>query len=56
MYGKGAGSLVTSTGIAVLPATGSNRGLFVLAASLIAVGIAVFIASTVLARKSRSAA
>ncbi len=56
MYGKGAGSLATSTGIAVLPETGSNHGLFVLAASLIVVGIVVFVASTVLARKSNSAA
>ena len=56
MYGRGAGSIVTSTGIALLPNTGSNHKLFVLAASFVAVGVIIFVVSTVSARKSNSVA
>ncbi len=53
MYGKGLGLVNAATGISLLPATGDSRPLFVLAASLVVSGIAVFIVATVLARKSR---
>lgn len=54
MYEKGIAGLNVATGVAILPETGSNRSLFIVAASLMAVGVAVFIVSTVMARKSRS--
>jgi hypothetical protein len=50
-YGKGAAPSVA--GVALLPFTGNNGILFIVAASLIAVGVAVFAVSLVLARKSR---
>jgi hypothetical protein len=50
-YGKGATPSVA--GIALLPSTGNNDTLFIIAASLIALGVVVFIVSLVLARKSR---
>lgn len=50
-YGKGAAPSVA--GVALLPATGDNTALFVVAAALIAVGVAVFVVSLVLARKQR---
>jgi predicted phage tail protein len=53
MYGK---VLPSATGIALLPATGDNKVLFIAAVSLIVGGVAIFVASTVLARKSRSEA
>lgn len=49
-YGKGA--VPSVAGIAVLPATGDNNALFIVAVSLITVGVAVFVVSLVLARKS----
>lgn len=53
MYGRGAGSLVTSTGIALLPNTGDSSKLFIVAASLVVAGIVVLIFSTVASRKAR---
>jgi hypothetical protein len=53
MYGKGLGLGNTATGIAVLPSTGSNRALFVVAMSLLVCGVAIFVASVVMARKAR---
>ncbi len=53
MYGKGAGTLNVASGISLLPETGNNRPLFIVAVSLLVVGVAVFAISTVLARKSR---
>lgn len=50
-YGKGA--TPTLGGVALLPFTGNNDILFIVAASLIALGVAVFVVSLVLARKSR---
>ncbi|HMH70445.1 MAG TPA: hypothetical protein VK502_03520 [Candidatus Saccharimonadales bacterium] len=50
-YGKGAAPSVA--GVALLPFTGDNGILFIIAASLIALGVAVFVVSLVLARKSR---
>ncbi len=55
MYGRGLGAVNTATGVALLPATGDNRLLFVVAATLVVSGIAVFVTATVLARKSRRA-
>ena len=55
MYNKSFGLLNTATGISLLPNTGNSRALFVLAASLIAGGIVVFIVSTLLSRKSSAA-
>lgn len=54
MYGKGAGVVNVATGVSLLPATGSNRTLFIIAASLLVSGVAVLVASTVMARKSRA--
>lgn len=50
-YGKGATPSVL--GAAVLPYTGGNDTLFIVAASLIALGVVVFAVSLVLARKNR---
>lgn len=55
MYGKVAGANV-GTGIALLPNTGDNRVLFVAAVSLLVSGVAIFVVSTLLARKSRRSA
>jgi len=52
MYGK----LPTVAGVSVLPATGSNRPLFIAAVSLIAGGVAILVVAAILARKSRSEA
>ncbi|MDB5168386.1 MAG: hypothetical protein JWO55_644 [Candidatus Saccharibacteria bacterium] len=40
---------------ALLPNTGSNDNLFILAASLLALGVVVYLVTLVLARKSRQA-
>ena len=53
-YGKGATAGIS--GVAVLPNTGDNTVLFILAASLIAVGVAVMTASILVARKSQNSA
>lgn len=52
-YGKGATPSVA--GVAILPFTGNNDILFIVAAGLIGLGIAVFAVSLVLARKNRQA-
>ena len=52
MYGTKLGVANTAAGISLLPATGDSSVLFTVAASMIALGVAVLIASTVLARKS----
>lgn len=54
MYGKSLGVANTATGVALLPDTGNDRPLFMLAAALVLSGVIVFIVSTVLTRKSRS--
>ncbi|MDN5275670.1 MAG: hypothetical protein JWN33_319 [Candidatus Saccharibacteria bacterium] len=51
MYGKGATPSVA--GVAVLPFTGGNEVLLTVAASLIALGVVVFVASLIMGRKSR---
>ncbi len=48
-YGKG-GSVA---GAVLLPATGDNSLLFILAVSLIALGVGVMVTSMLIARKSR---
>lgn len=53
MYGKGAGALNVASGVALLPNTGNNRPLFIVAVSILVLGIAILAVSTVLARKSR---
>lgn len=53
MYGKGAGALNVATGVAILPNTGSNRTMFIVAASLLVLGVAILTVSTIMARKSR---
>lgn len=55
MYGKGLGVVNTATGISLLPDTGNNHLLFVLAGSLLASGIVIFVVSFVLGRRSRLA-
>lgn len=54
MYGPKV--LPAATGIALLPTTGNNRVLFVLAASLLVSGVIVLVASTLMTRKARSGA
>lgn len=49
-YGKVGGSL---TGPAILPFTGNNDILFIVALGLTGLGVAVFVVSLVLARKNR---
>lgn len=49
-YGKGAAPSIA--GVALLPVTGSNNTLFIVAAGLIALGVAVFVVSLVLGRKN----
>jgi len=56
MYGKVLGVSAPTTGIALLPSTGNNRVLFVLASSLIAAGVIILVASTIMARKARQSA
>jgi predicted phage tail protein len=59
MYGNpgmGAGVAPTVAGVSVLPATGNSTLLFTVAVSLIATGVAIMIASAVVARKSRTSA
>jgi hypothetical protein len=53
MYGQTVGTLNAATGIALLPDTGNSRTLFVIAASLLVSGVAIFVIATVLGRKSR---
>lgn len=54
MYGKpGLGAGNTVAGISILPATGDSTPLFIVAVSLIATGVAILVASTVVARKTR---
>ncbi len=50
-YGKGATPSVL--GAAILPYTGGNDTLFIVAAGFITLGVVVFVASLVLARKNR---
>jgi hypothetical protein len=51
-YGKGA--VPSVAGVAILPFTGNNSFLLILAASLIVLGMSVFVVSVVLARKRQS--
>jgi hypothetical protein len=51
----GTGATPSIAGVALLPFTGNNDTLFIVAISLIALGVAVFIVSLVLARKNRQA-
>lgn len=53
MYGKGLPVVPTAAGVSLLPNTGDSRALFITAVALIASGVVVFVAATVLARKSR---
>jgi len=53
MYGKGAGTLNVASGISLLPDTGNNHTLFVVALSLLVSGVVILAVSTILARKSR---
>jgi LPXTG-motif cell wall-anchored protein len=53
MYGKGLGVANTAGGVSLLPNTGDNRVLFAIALGLVVSGIAIFVISTVLARKNR---
>jgi len=50
-YGQGAAPSIA--GVALLPFTGNNDILFIVATSLIVLGVAVFVVSLVLARKNR---
>ena len=50
-YGKGATSSVT--GVALLPFTGNNTILFMVAAGLITLGAIVLVVSLLMARKNR---
>jgi hypothetical protein len=54
MYGKVLGIANVATGISLLPDTGNNRPLFIVAASLLVCGAAIFVIATVLAHKKAS--
>jgi predicted phage tail protein len=55
MYGNpGLGAGPAVAGVSLLPATGDSTLLFTVAASLIATGVAIMIASIVVARKNRT--
>lgn len=55
MYGKpGLGALQTATGLSLLPNTGDSKVLFVIAASMVALGFAIMIASALVARRHRT--
>jgi hypothetical protein len=56
MYGKTVGTLNVATGISLLPDTGNSRKLFIIAATLLVSGVAIFVIAAVLARKSRQTA
>ncbi len=51
----GNGGVVLGTGVVMLPATGDNMVLMIVAASLIALGGAVLVVSLLLSRKKRQA-
>ena len=51
MYGNNVAAVNTATGVALLPATGESRLLFVVAVGLLVSGVVVFIAATLSARK-----
>jgi hypothetical protein len=53
MYGNVLGATSTVAGVAVLPATGNNRPLFYVAATLFAGGLITFAVSALAARKQR---
>ena len=50
MYGA---KVPVVAGVSLLPATGDSRPLLIAAVSLIAAGVVVFIAATLMARKTR---
>lgn len=50
MYGP---KVPTVAGVSLLPATGDSRLLLIVAVSLIAAGVAIFVATTIMARKTR---
>lgn len=56
MYGKGAGSLTTTSGIAILPNTGESTLLLTVAAGLMLSGLAVLLASLIVNRSSKNLA
>ncbi len=51
MYGA---KVPTVAGVSLLPAASNSRPLLVIAASLLAIGVAVFVVATILTRKSRA--
>ena len=53
MYGKTLGTTTVASGVSLLPETGSSRPLFILAASLLVSGVAIFVATAILARRAR---
>jgi LPXTG-motif cell wall-anchored protein len=55
MYSKPALGVAPLAIPAVLPTTGSNDNLFILAASMLALGVVVYLVTLVLTRKSRQA-
>jgi len=50
------GTLNAATGISLLPDTGNNKPLFIVALSLLVSGVVIFTVSTVVARKSHNEA
>lgn len=52
MYGKVLGAANVATGVALLPDTGDNHLLFVLAGSLLLSGIVIFAVSFILGRST----
>jgi hypothetical protein len=48
-------AVVTPAAVTMLPVTGANDNLFILAASMLALGVVVYLVTLFLARKSRQA-
>ncbi len=54
-YGSVASATTIGTGVVLLPETGNNMVIMIVAASLIVLGTGVFVASWLLSRKKRQA-
>lgn len=54
MYGKTLGAVNTATGISLLPDTGNNHLLLLVAMTLLTTGIVIFAVSFVLGRRAKN--
>lgn len=54
MYGQTLGASSAVAGVVLLPNTGNSKTLFVVAATMLAVGVVAFVASTIQSRKQNT--